>query len=45
MPMDLKPPGAPPALPASLTRFQLGVAGGLVVALLVLLAQRGFLTM
>jgi hypothetical protein len=43
MPMDLKPPGLPPVRPRSLIRFQVGVAGGLVVALLLLLAQKGFL--
>jgi hypothetical protein len=45
MPMELKPPGGPAATPFNLTRFQLGIAGGLVVAVFVLLAQRGFLAM
>ena len=45
MPMDLKPPGVPRATPPSLIRFQVGVAGGLLVALFVLLAHKGFLAM
>jgi hypothetical protein len=40
--MDLKPP-AGPGTPFTLMRFQVGVAGGLLVALFLLLAQRGLL--
>jgi hypothetical protein len=43
--MELKPPGGPGGTPFNLTRFQIGVAGGLVVALFVLLAHRGFLAL
>jgi hypothetical protein len=45
MPMDMKPPTGRGRAPFNLTRFQLGVAAGLVAALFVLLAGKGFLGM
>ena len=45
MPMELKPAAGAGRAPFDLTRFQVGVAAGLVVALFVLLAQKEFLAL